>query len=233
MQEQCTTILCAAWKLLDGKCVQSVSVDPADPRDDKQVVIALHKQLMRCAEENIVIVWQNGDRFDLRKINARVVNYRLPQIPKITTIDTLKKARALGFDYNRLDYLDKYLHGDKAGKVETRGFAMWRDIISRHTTPAKARKALKEMVHYNKGDIISLERVFNTLMPYMHNFPNANLFNGTTASCPRCGSANVICRKKPQIRNTQVYRRLSCNDCNYWFTQTKAIPSKRAMVKAQ
>lgn len=224
-----TTILCASWKL-DGEGVKNTSIHHFNKRltaksvrNDKQVVKRLHALLMEAAEENHVIVAQNGDRFDLPKIKSRCLYYGLPPIPKLTTVDTLKEARKLGFDYKRLDYLDKYLHGHDAGKVETRGWLMWRDIVDPYSSHDKRLQAIREMCHYCDGDILALERVFNSLRPHMERFPNVNLWQGTTNCCPNCGSGNYIYRSKPYMAKTQMYRRVSCKDCGRWFQETGAV----------
>lgn len=237
-QEQCTTVLCAAWKYLDRHNVHSARVDAAKPRDDRALVEKLHKHLMRCGEENIIIVHQNGDKFDLPKIKARAIYYGLKPLPELITVDTLKEARKIGFDYKRLDYLDKHLHG--IGKVETRGWLMWRDVVSRYSTQQKRRKALREMVHYCKGDIHALERVFDTLRPHMVCFPNMNHWTGTVDNCPQCGSPQVIYRSKPKIGKTKgsiPHRRMSCKSCGHWFREkgvmrdNKGKPLLRVMVQ--
>jgi len=233
---QPTTLLCASWKL-DDSGVKNTSIHHFNKRlthrsvrNDKQVVKRLHSLLMEAAEENWVIVAQNGDRFDLPKIKSRCLYYDLPPIPKLVTVDTLKQARKLGFDYKRLDYLDKYLHGHDAGKVETRGWLMWRDIVEPHSSHDKRLQAIREMVHYCDGDILALERVFNTLRPHMDQFPNMNLWQGTTTCCPQCGSDRIIYRSKPCMAKTQMYRRMSCKDCGKWFQETGAMRGEDGRV---
>lgn len=236
---QPTTILCASWRIPGKKKVESVGVNDfhkrltyRSVRKDKQVVKTLQELLTWCADENIIVVYQNGNRFDLPKIKNRVVYHRLPSIPKLTTIDTLQQARKLGFDYNRLDYLDRFLHGHDAGKIVTRGWRMWKDAVEEYTTHEERLQALKEMRHYCDGDIVSLDRVFYSLLPYMEGLPNANLWQGTTDCCPHCGSDDVIYRTKPKYTKTRAYRRMSCNDCGRWFQESKAIPEYKAEVAA-
>jgi len=109
---------------------------------------------------------------------------------------------------------------------------MWDDIVSRHSTLKKRRVALKEMLHYNEGDILALERVFDTLRPYMYAFPNMNLWKGTTHNCPQCHSDNIIYRskEKPYLATILTYRRMSCNDCGKWFRDTSAIKGNKPTV---
>ncbi len=229
--EQTTTIACAAWKYSGNKTIHSVQINPRQPRNDKKVIVELHKVLMDCGENNHILVHQNGDRFDLPKIEARCIYYGLKPLPKLIVIDTLKQARKFGFDYFRLDFLDKHLSGK--GKVETRGWLMWRDIVSQHSNLKTRTKALKEMVHYCKGDISALERVFNKLRPYMKQFPNMNFWQGTTDSCPNCGSDNTIFRSQPKFSATRAYRRKSCNDCHKWFQESKSIKDYNLQVQVK
>jgi len=236
--EQETTILCASFRK-PGKKIETVSIADFNKkltyrsvRKDKGVTKVLQELLTWCADENIVVVYQNGDRFDLPKIIGRTVAHRLPAIPRkfLTTIDTMKKARVLGMDYCNLDSMDKRLNG--AGKVVTRGWHMWQEIVSRHSDHVTRTAALKEMTNYCEGDIESLERVFDRLLPYMDNLPNMNLWQGTQECCPACGSENTIYRSKPKHARVQSYRRMSCNDCGKWFQETGKIKADKVMVAA-
>lgn len=238
MNTQPTTILMAAWRK-PGKKIESVTVHDFNQRlthdtvrNDKGVVKVLHDLLMWAADENIILVYQNGDRFDLKKIINRSIYHRLKPIPEkhLVTVDTLKQARLMGFDYNRLDFLDKYLHGYDAGKVETRGWLMWRDVVEKRSTHDKRLKALQEMLEYNKGDIIALERVFETLRPNMPAFPNMNHWTGTVDNCPRCGSKQIIYRSKPRLGRTSrsiPKRRMSCKQCGQWFEEKGVMRNEK------
>tara|TARA_R110000822_G_scaffold84959_8_gene199263 strand:- start:329 stop:1156 length:828 start_codon:yes stop_codon:yes gene_type:complete len=234
--EQGFTILCAAWSFSGSEKAYSSSIQQYFPkptystvRKDKKVVADLVELLTHCAEHNVVVVTQNGDRFDIPKIKARGAIHRLPAIPKFTSIDTLKLARQLGFDYKNLDYLDKMAGGE--GKLANRGWALWSECVSRHSSKATRLKALKEMLEYNIMDIPPLVRVLAWLAPYCDRMPNINLWQGTEDSCPSCGSDNVIFRSKPYIAATRMYRRKSCNDCGKWFREASCI--KGVSVKAR
>ena len=239
MNEETTTILMAAWRLPDKKKPEHVSIKDFNKRltyttvrNDKGVVKKLHELLMWCAEENIIVVHQNGDKFDIPKINSRVIYHRLKPLPikHIVTVDTLKNSRQMGFDYNRLDFLDRHLHGYDKGKVDTRGWEMWRDIVEYRSTHEDRLKAVNEMIEYNEGDITALDRVFNTLRPYMPQFPNMNNWTGTVDNCPQCGSPNVIYRSKPFIPKTKggvPRRKRSCKNCGYWFRDKGVIRDEK------
>lgn len=222
-QEQCTTLLCASWKDSNEDMVHNVRVSLDDVRNDKKIVGKLNQLLQECADKNIILVYQNGDRFDYRKIRARSRVYDLPPLPELKTqlrtIDTLKEAKKAAHDYNRLDYLGKEFGG--LGKVETRGWLMWRDIVSRHTTKAKQRKALKEMVEYCDGDILALECVFNRLKKDIK-LPNFLLYNGMVDGCPNCGSKTYV-KRGIRYTMTRAYQSYQCQSCHKRFQDTKSM----------
>ena len=143
MQEQHTTLLCMSWKYSDEDEVHNIRVPYGGIRNDERVVKKANDLLQHAADNNVVVVHQNGDSFDYKKVRARSVFHAHPPLPEIKkefhTVDTLKEARKAGYDYKRLDYLDKYLHGHEAGKVVTRGWLLWRDVVSRHSTKKPPR----------------------------------------------------------------------------------------------
>ena len=101
-----SSIICAAWKVLGEAGVKTVAVKPSKPREDRALVGVL-RQALSTAD---VIVAHNGDKFDLKHLNARLAHHNLAPLPPIRTIDTLKVARKyFRFTSNRLDYLGAYL----------------------------------------------------------------------------------------------------------------------------
>ena len=206
-------LISASWKILGESKVKSVSVldNPKlfkkDPHNDFHVVKTLHSVLSSAD----VIVAHNGDQFDIKLTEGRMLYHKLPPLPPIPSIDTLKiaKARFLLLS-NKLDYLAQYLGFGK--KVPTRN-ELWLKVLQGD------RKAIKEMVDYNKHDVVLLEKVFLKLRPYAANYINRQLF-GHEDGCPRCGSQHVQSRGTHKAIS-RVYRRFQCCDCGGWFKGTK------------
>lgn len=205
-------IVCGSWKVLGEKAVHAVSTldNPKlferDPHNDKHVVETLHKVLSSAD----CLVAHNGDSFDLKFFEARCLIHGLAPLPPITTIDTLKVARnRLLFNANRLDYLGNVL-GVGRKKPTTTG--LWLEVL-------KANKsAIREMVSYNKQDVLLLERVFLKLRPYVQNHLNRELFGKT--GCPRCGSHKIQARGFHRAIS-RVYQRWQCQACSGWFKTQK------------
>ena len=70
----------------------------------------LVKDLRNLFDEADVLIAHNGDRFDVRKAQARMVAYSMKPPSRYQTIDTLKAARKyFKFESNRLNDLGQYL----------------------------------------------------------------------------------------------------------------------------
>lgn len=215
-------IVCASWKELGSKKVEAVSVldDPQryarNPHDDKFVLQTLHKVL----SEADVIVHHNGDTFDIKFAETRMLIQGLDPLPPVTKIDTLKAARdRFLFNANNLDYLGKILGVGRKIKTEPE---LWLQVL------AGSKSAVQKMVRYNKQDVLLLEKVFIKLQPFIANHVNRGLFGET--GCPRCGSKHVQSRGVHRAIS-QVYQRFQCQSCGGWWREAKADRSKSTKTR--
>lgn len=207
-------LICAAWKWLGDKKVSAVSLldNPAlyalDPHSDLYILEELHKVL----SEADVIVAHNGDKFDIRFVETRMIMHGLPPLPPIASIDTLKVARKrFLFNANKLDYLGKVLGVGR--KKSTGGGALWLDIL------AGKEEAIKKMVSYNKQDVKLLEKVYLKLLPYIDG-PLLKL-TGEVDACPRCGEKRLQSRGVHRTVS-RVYQRMHCQGCGGWSRKIRA-----------
>ena len=211
-------IVCAAWKVLGEEQVHAVSTldNPKlykkDPHNDRHVVEVLHKVL----SDADVIIAHNGDQYDIKFAEGRMLAHGLSPLPPIPSIDTLKVAKSrLLLNSNKLDYLAKYL--GFGGKVATRN-ELWLRVLQGD------QKAIREMVEYNKHDVVLLEKVFLKLRPYAANHINRQLF-GHTDGCPRCGSRHFQSRGTHKAIS-RTYQRWQCQACGgWWRTAGKTVIS--------
>ena len=205
-------IICASWRWDGENKVHSVAVTDdakryaADPHDDYFVVEALHKVLSKAD----VIVHHNGDSFDKKYLDTRILVHGLPALPPIPSIDTYKVAKARFYlNSNKLDYIGKLL---KVGRKIPTSPGLWMRVLQGDA------KAVLEMVRYNKADVILLQNVFTKLIPYIPNYMSLEFFGET--GCPRCGSSSVQSRGVHRAI-TRVYQRFYCNDCGGWFRRLR------------
>lgn len=205
-------IYCACWKFLGDERVQSVQVG-RDVTDDRAVC----KRLRDLVAEADLVVHHNGDRFDLKKLNARLIFHGIDPLPPKATVDTLKEAKRVAyFTSNRLDYLDKHFGGP--GKIRTEP-DLWMDVLHGDMD------ALDSMVEYNKGDIEALERVYLKLRSYMKTHAHVGVMKGEgrKCSCPKCGSIKVY-KSGTRITGSGIKQQhYKCLECKAYY-QVPFIP---------
>lgn len=181
------SIICGAWKELDSDTTYAVQCTQIG--DDYDVCLKLREAL----SDADIIVHHYGDKFDIKKLNARLIFHKLPPLPLIPTVDTKKEAKKIAaFSSNKLDYLAQILVGKRKKHVE---YGLWLDVM------AGSKPALKEMVEYNMVDVEVLEDVYKCLKPYMKSHPHVGALKGEdrNCSCRVCGSTKV---KRNGIRVT-------------------------------
>ena len=192
-------IICWSAKWLFGREVlgDCLTSEEAKAQDDRRIVMSLAKLL----NEVDIVITHNCKKFDLLKINARMLIHRLPPVKPYQNIDTLEVAKKqFGFTSNKLDYLAKILGVDT--KLET-NFQLWSDCVDGKP------EALEYMFKYNNWDVECLEAVYLRLRPWVRNHPNLNLYYECDEPiCPNCGSKHL----KPEgfyytsVNKYQVFR---------------------------
>lgn len=190
--------------------------DYGTSKSDKQLV----KDLWNLFDEADVIVAHNGDKFDIRKANARFLLHGLPPPSPYRTIDTLKIARSrFALNSNRLNDIAEAL--GIGMKESTGGAQLWRDCM------AGKPEAWKCMKKYNRHDVVLLEKVYEAMRPWMKSHPNMGVTCDGTV-CPFCSSTRL---QKRGFGYTQAgtYQKYTCLDCRAW-PKGKTI-SKKLQIK--
>lgn len=206
-------IISAAYKWQGESKIHSVSVldNPKlfkeDHTNDLHVVKTIHGLLSQAD----VVVGHNSDKFDNKWVATRAMFHGLDPIPPFISVDTYKVAKAnFYFNSNKLAYLGEFL--GLGAKVPTKG-GLWLKVLQGD------EEAIRDMVKYNKGAIVLLEKVFNKLTPWMPNHFSRELFG--KVGCPRCGSHKVQSRGVHRAI-TRTYQRYVCNSCRGWFRELRA-----------
>jgi DNA polymerase elongation subunit (family B) len=212
--ERDTYIMCFAAKWLGDKKTKTYA-QPDYPlyKKDKHSDKALCQTLHDLLSEADIVVAHNGDAFDIKKINSRlIVNGYSPPSP-FKTIDTLKVARrAFKFDSNKLDNIGRYLNEGR--KIPNTGAALWRGCVNGDL------KSWATMKRYNAQDVDLLEKVYERVKPWAVSHPNMNLYGALHASCPVCQSGNIQ-RRGTYVAKSARYQKLSCQSCGHWFKGDK------------
>jgi len=209
-------VLCVSYKW-EGSPAKTVGLTDfpenyaKDPEDDSMVVAEVHRLL----DEADIVIAHNGDKFDIRKCNARFVAHDMAPPSPYHTVDTLKVARKyFMFNSNKLGDLGAHL--GLGAKVSTGGFELWKGCMQGKP------EAWKKMLKYAKQDTVLLEKVYLALRPWMTNHPNRNNYGEDVDGCPSCGGTNLA-RSGTRTTQTMRYQRYRCTDCSSYCRGRLAI----------
>lgn len=146
-------LLSIAWKWEGEKEIHCLTT--ADMSEK-----ALCKAFSHILDEAHMSIAHNGNAFDVKKFNARLIYNRLKRSGPLLTLDTKSEAKKyFMFNSNSLNDLGKFL---KVGaKYKHSGFELWLRCMKGE------KKAYKEMAKYNKKDVVLLEKVYKRMKPFM------------------------------------------------------------------
>lgn len=193
--------------------------------DDKRLV----KELAKLLEEADIVITQNGEKFDMKKLNARAVINGLPPIKPCLSTDILKEGRKVfSFTSHKLEYVANKLNKKykKLKHAKYPGFELWRAIM------AGDKAAWKEMETYTKHDVLSTEEAYTTIRGWIKTQNLASFANDLKLRC-RCGSTNL---KEYEVRYLASghYQGYRCRDCGKRLqgkTNLLSIDKKRSLLK--
>lgn len=159
---------CAKWKGSDEVIYEDLQ-GSEDFEDDSKLLSNLWKLL----NEADIVVGQNSKRFDVKKINSRLVLNGYPKPSTFRQIDTMLIAKAqFGFTSNKLQYMTDKLctkykkldHGKFAGHL------LWSECMKGNP------EAWSEMRDYNINDVLSLEELYDILSSWDSTLPNFDVY---------------------------------------------------------
>ena len=205
-----TYIISVAYRWQGDRKAKSVSL-PDFPRYkkhkhcDKSLCGVIWKRL----DEADIVIAHNGDRFDIPKINSRLLVHGHHQPSPYKTVDTLKAARkTFKFDSNKLDNIGRYLGLGR--KLPHTGKDLWVGCMNGDP------KSLATMRRYNAQDCKLLEAVYHKIAPYHSTHPDLTAYS-QEPGCPVCQSTNIQ-NRGVNVAKTRRTQRLHCQDCGHWFS---------------
>ena len=202
-EDWCILAWGAKW-LNSDKTIYMDNSKNKDVKDDKKLVEALWKLL----DEADIVIAQNGDKFDIKKFNARAVIHGLPPVSPFKSTDTLKESRRVfSFTSHSLEYMSSKLNKKYKKLKHERypGFELWKAVLEGD------KKAWADMKTYCIHDVLATEELYNTIQGWIRTQNLAAFFDDDKIRC-RCGSANVY-RKGFVYTDTGKFQGYKCKDC--------------------
>lgn len=205
------SILAFAAKWIDQKAVTYSDTSGRGAkkiRDDKKLCRQLHALL----DEADIVVCQNGKRFDLPKINSRLLLHGFKPPSPVRVVDTyLVDRRIFGHTSNKLAWVSKvYTDAPKSDHKHFPGFELWAECLKDNP------RAWREMRKYNIRDVVATEKLYMKIRPWIDGHPNMAAYSSTTKSeCPKCGHG-VQQARGFSVTQAGRYQRFQCQGCGGW-----------------
>lgn len=187
-------------------------------RDDS----ALLGQLWEILDEADIVIAQNGAGFDIKKINARLIQAGFKPYSPIKIVDTMLVAKKhFGFTSNKLAFLtDKLTKTKKLTHKKFPGFSLWSACL--RDDP----EAWAEMKRYNVADTIATEELYLVVRPWIEGHPNVAVYSTSeTVSCPKCGGEKLK-KNGSSFTQTGSYQRYRCLECGGFARGRQVTNSK-------
>lgn len=164
------------------------------------------------------LVAHNGDNFDFKVFNTRLLAHRLPPMPDVKTFDTKKLARGkFHFPSNKLNDIADFLGVGQ--KLQHHGLDMWLGCENGNESDWKTMKK------YDKQDTILMDKIFTIILPYVKLPAMFDKVNDELKRCPNpiCGSDDVSLQGYRILASGKKKRRYQCNVCGKWGHGNKEV----------
>lgn len=127
-------------------------------RKEKQLL----KPLWQLMNEADIIIGQNSNKFDIKKLNAKFLEYNLGAPSEYKKIDTMLLARKhFSFVSTKLEYMSKkFCKIKKLAHSKFPGQELW------NACKRGNKQAWIEMQRYNKQDVLATEELFIVLSEF-------------------------------------------------------------------
>jgi len=172
--------------------------------NDKKLV----KGLIKLINQADVVIGQNINHFDLRKVAARATFHKMKPFKPVKVIDILtEERRVFAFTSHKLAYKTRMNKNyQKLDHKEFPGFDLWEGCMENKLS------AWKAMAEYCIHDVLSTAEHYNDIKGWIRT-PHATVADGKTRC--KCGSTNLKPKgfARTDAGKFQIYQ---CRDCGKW-----------------
>ena len=195
-------VLCWAAKWYGDKEVFFESVQHTKPR---KMLKRVHDLITECD----AVIHYNGKSFDMPTLNKEFLIHKMLPPPPYKQIDLCQVAKStFRFPSNKLAHIAKELGVTE--KKNNRGHDLWTGCMNGDP------ECWTEMEDYNRGDVVTLEEVYERMRPWVRVHPNHGIYDEPGIPvCPQCGSGRL--ERRGYVRTmVNKYARYQCKACGSW-----------------
>lgn len=170
--------------------------------DDRLLV----ERMWELLDEADIVIAHNAN-FDKGWANQQFVKYDLPPPSNYQTVCTLKAAKkAFSLPSNSLAASAQYF--DLTRKLSHEGISLWKRCMEMDST------AFDEMAEYCAGDIVTLQELYQKILPYIPSHPNQALYyDDSKRRCKMCGSDSLELTGKHYHTTVSKFATWQCGNC--------------------
>ena len=178
------------------------------------------KEIHALVGEADIVVHYNGTKFDMPTLNKEFLACGLGPPAPYRQIDLLVTAKKkFRFPSNKLQYVADYLN--VGSKVKHEGHTLWVKCM------AGDNEAWDMMKEYNIEDVHLLERVYDELLPWLHNAPGLSVYDSDRLTAPACPKCNGPVTKQGFAFTTlSKFQQFKCKDCGSWSRGRKNLAER-------
>lgn len=211
----------AKWVGSDRMFYQDLSQN-TDYTNDELIV----RGIWELFNESDIIVGQNSDKFDIKKLNDKFEFYKLGLPSPYKSVDTLKIMRKhLGLTSKKLAFAtDRYNTKYKKLKHEKfSGMSLWLECLKGN------QEAWACMKEYNCYDVLATEELWIDHLRKWDKSFNTGVFTGT-GGCTNCGS-DELTEKNHNFTKAGAFKVFLCRRCGSYSSSKNNELSKSVKSK--
>lgn len=173
-----------------------------------------------------IVVTQNGKSFDVKKVNAKFLEYGLKPVKPFNQIDTKVLAKkCFKFTSNSLEYMSQKFNikFKKLKHKQFPGMELWNECLKGN------KRAWQEMRVYNKYDVLATEELYKKLVAW-----DNSINFGVYDYHPICSCGSTVFRlstKSYTKKNKKCSRYFRCYKCGAGAKSPEAAISKANHAK--
>lgn len=213
------------WEILSFAAKWQDSKQVIQEDVEKQSEKAVLKKLWKLMNEAHIIIGQNSQKFDVKKINARFIQHGMKPPSSFQQIDTMRLAKKhFAFTSNKLEYMSDKLckQYKKLQHKAFPGMELWTECLKGN------KQAWKAMAEYNIFDVLATEELYKKLAPWGVGI-NFNVYYGDEDARCTCGSRDF---RKNGYTYTSVgkYQRFYCKKCGAELKARQNLNKNKKML---
>ncbi len=206
-------VICVQYKWEGKSKAEYLEWERVEEGFDDYTMLAKVSALVSTAD---IIVGQNLDNFDMKVLNGRLAQHRLPPIEYENTLDILKLSRkSFRFASQKLDFRSKYYGRRGKDPMEMQD---WIDVVEGH------RPVSYKMGPYGCRDVLEEQAVFYSEFDYYKTLPAKiekiirSFLEEKRIACPKC-----VAQKQARFNTVPMpgSSKYTCMNCTLIFKVRK------------